>query len=656
MCVFFCHIRITLTTQTTDKYTFKISNHPILDIENKQQNVNTLMRKALLFSLALIGVVLFSGCRHGLSYMKSHHDDVRYQTIPDPVTTMDGKVVVKFSGAFPEKYFAKDVALFVQPVLSWQGGEIPLEPMTLKGENVKGEGTTINYANGGRFTYTDYVNFQEGMETATITLAPVGYQTDESDDISRFANQIIENDKGKEFSSVLLSDGVSNLASLVDVRGNISIAPINYNKTQGMVETADIYFQNGQSNLDWNFQMNRKFDAKANLEDLKRIMLEQGLPKQINITGWASPEGEETHNAGVSKNRADVATAQLNRILDEVLTVMARRAKVPAQEVEYYKYQQRKQIIITTRPAGEDWVHFVVMVENSDIQDRHAIINVVETQQNLIKREQMIKNMAQVYTQLNDEIFPNLRRAQIALYYSEARKSDPELAKQATLDMSKLSFDELMYAAYINYSFPTKLKYYKWATENHSAEWAAWNNAGAVSCYLEDYDEAERFLNVARELNPHNPDVLNNSGLLYLGKGDFTQAKYYFEEAQRQGSSDAEANIYILNLKQGNYSEAVKQLRNKSCSYNLAYAQLMNEDITGCIRTLDCCLDQNEDVNYLRAVAYARQDDKDNALKNLKASVDIEYDYKKKARTDVEFKKYWEDEDFKLIVKLYKQE
>ena len=224
--------------------------------------------------------------------------------------------------------------------------------------------------------------------------------------------------------------------------------------------------------------MNQKFYAQGSLQNLKRVMLEQGLPKQISITGWASPEGEETSNVGVSKNRADIATAELNKVLDEVLTIMARRAK--AKDVEYYKYEQLKKLIITTRASGEDWVHFVVMVEASDIQDKHAIINIVETQQNLIKREQMIRNMAEVYSELDDEIFPNLRRAQIALYYSEARKTDAELAKQAQINPAKLSFDELMYAAYINYNYDTKLKYYKWATENHSQEWAAWNNAGAV--------------------------------------------------------------------------------------------------------------------------------------------------------------------------------
>ncbi|MBQ9417034.1 MAG: tetratricopeptide repeat protein [Bacteroidales bacterium] len=608
------------------------------------------MKKTL--SVVMLACILIVGCS-GLSKMKSSSKKVRYQANPDPVETMDDKVVVKFTGQVPGKYFNKKCAVFLQPVFSWEGGSIPLEPLTLKGEKVEGDGTIINYKSGGRFTYTDMFDYQPGMERGRVTLTPVGYKSRRTNEDARTADDILRDSKGKEFAPVLISDGVNNTSSWVDIKGNISIAPINYNKTQGVVETADIYFLNGTSELDWNFEMNQKFDALNSLQQLKRIMLEQGLPRQISITGWASPEGEESSNVGVSKNRADIATAELNKLLDEVLTIMARRAKVKPQDVDYYKYQQLKPLVITTRAAGEDWVHFVVMVEGSDIQDKHAIINIVETQQNLTKREQMIRNMAEVYSELREEIFPSLRRAQIALYYSEARKTDAELAKLASTKPERLSFDELMYATYINYNYETKMKYYKWATENHSSEWAAWNNAGAIAFYLEDYDEAERYLNVARDLNPHNPDVLNNTGLLYLARKDYALAKYYFEEAQRQGSSDAEANIPILNLKRGNYTEAEQALKANVCSYNLAFAQLMNEETGTAIRTLDCCLNQNKEVNYLRAIAYARLGDKTNCLKNLKAAIDEDYDYKQKAAADTEFKAYWGDEEFRTITKLY---
>ena len=608
------------------------------------------MKKSL-FALVL-ATLLLAGCS-GLSKMKSHSNKIRYQATPNPVETRDDKVVVKFVGSIPEKYFAKNACMFIQPVFNWEGGSIPLDPITLKGENVNGEGISISHENGGRFTYQDELDFKAGMETGTVTLTPIGYTSSTTDDEAKFAEEVIENDKGKPFATVLISDGVNNTSAMVDIRGNISISPINYNKTQGVVETADIYFPNGQSNLDWNFYQNRKYNSQAQLADLKRIMLEEGLPKQITVTGWASPEGEESNNVGVSKNRTDVATVQIKRVLEEVLNLMASRADVPKRDIEYYKYNLEKKIIISSRAAGEDWVHFVLMVEESNLQDKHAIINIVETQQNLLKREQMLRNLAQTYSLINDEIFPNLRRAQIALYYSEARKTDPELAKQASLNPAKLTFDELMYAAYINYNYETKLKYYKWATENYSSEWAAWNNAGAVSFYLGDYAEAERYLNVAREINPHNPDVLNNTGLLCLAQKDYTLAKYYFEEAIRQGSTDAETNLPILNLKKGDYEAAQKQLKGKTCSYNLAFAQLMNDETSNAIRTLDCCLDQSTDVNYLRAVAYARLGDKSNCLINLKLACDESYDYKEKAAVDTEFRAYWDDEEFKTIVKLY---
>lgn len=607
--------------------------------------------KRSIFTLVLAALML-TGCG-GISKMKSGSSKIRYQATPNPCETRDNKVVVKFVGSIPEKYFQKGVCMFVQPVFSWEGGDIPLEPITLKGENVNGEGITISYSNGGRYTYTDELDFKDGMEKGRVTLTPICYKASTSDDEAKFAEDVIRNDRGVKFPTVLISDGVNNTSAMVDIRGNISISPINYNKTQGVYQSADIYFPNGQSNLDWNFKMNRVHDSKAQLEDLKRIMLEEGLPKQISVTGWASPEGEESNNVGVSKNRTDVATAQIKRVLDEVLTTMARRAKVPAHEVDYYKYELEKKVIITSRAAGEDWVHFVLMVEESDLQDKHAIINIVETQQNLKKREQMIKNLGETYPLLNNQIFPDLRRAQINLYYSEARKTDPELAKQATLNPAKLTFDELMYAAYINYNYETKLKYYKWATENHSQEWAAWNNAGAVSFYLGDYAEAERYLNVAREINPHNPDVLNNFGLLCLAKKDYTLAKYYFEEAIKQGSTDAERNLPLLNMKRGDYAAAKKQLKGTTCSYNFAFVQMMNDETSAAIRTLDCCLDQNADVNYLRAICYARLGDRTSCLRNLKTSTDENYDYKEKAAVDVEFRAYWDDDEFKQIVKLY---
>ena len=81
------------------------------------------MRKT--FFVLMLASVLLTGCG-GLSKMKSKSNKVRYQANPNPVETMDDKVVVKFTGQIPEKYFDKGCAVFIQPVFSWEGGDIPL--------------------------------------------------------------------------------------------------------------------------------------------------------------------------------------------------------------------------------------------------------------------------------------------------------------------------------------------------------------------------------------------------------------------------------------------------------------------------------------------------------------------------------------------------
>ena len=79
----------------------------------------------------------------------------------------------------------------------------------------------------------------------------------------------------------------------------------------------------------------------------------------------------------------------------------------------------------------------------------------------------------------------------------------------------------------------------------------------------------------------------------------------------------------------------------------------MNDETNNCIRTLDCCLDQNEEVNYLRAVAFARLGDQNSCYHNLQAAIDQNAELKRRAAVDTEFKAYWDDEEFKLMVKLY---
>ena len=178
------------------------------------------MRKSIL-SLLFVPLIL-AGCG-GLSKMAKNSNTVRYQPTPNPMETMDGKVMIKFAGSIPAEYFDKKVAVFVQPVLEWKGGNLQLTPIQLKGEKVEGDGITINYENGGRFVYSDEVDYKPGMELAKLTLAPIGYKCSETDDECKFSQDLVQKLKTTIFDTVVIADGVCNTSALVSIIGAVSI-------------------------------------------------------------------------------------------------------------------------------------------------------------------------------------------------------------------------------------------------------------------------------------------------------------------------------------------------------------------------------------------------------------------------------------------------
>ncbi len=69
------------------------------------------------------------------------------------------------------------------------------------------------------------------------------------------------------------------------------------------------------------------------------------------------------------------------------------------------------------------------------------------------------------------------------------------------------------------------------AVEMDPNEPNGWQMCGEVLLSLERFDEAERYLRKALELNPHLTDAIANVGFLYLFRGDWGAASECFERA-----------------------------------------------------------------------------------------------------------------------------
>ena len=608
------------------------------------------MRKAVLNTLLVGLLVVVAASCGSIKTMQKNHNQVRYQVSPNPLEAHGDKVIVTINGNIPENYFQKNAVVYMQPILTWETGEVILSPMNLKGSKIEGNGKAIDKKTGGRFVYKDTVLYREGMENAQLTLNPVAYKAKAVNEADATHSEALENPGAIQLGNVKISQGINSTSNRVDTRGDLSMAPHNYSPKTTELMSANIYFTVNLADLNWNNEQNKKNDAKRAVDNMKSYIANNSVPRQIFVNAWASPEGEESFNIGLSKKRSETTEKLVNTILDEALAERAKAENIKPADVKKYIQDAKKDVVIQTNAKGEDWDNFIRLVEGSSLREKNTVINVVKSQPDKIRREQEIRNMSVVFRQIEEDILPILRRGEIAFNFSGVQKTDQEIAKMAVTNPDDLTFDELMYAASLTSNYANKLAIYKSATERFGSQWEGWNNAGAVGLTLNQLDESRQYLETADKLSPNNATIKNNLALLHLALKDVKTADKYMQEAVALGNEQAMVNQAIVDIKKGNYEEAARKLDGRKCVYNLALLQLLTGNTGNAIRTLDCCMDQTAEVNYLRAVCYARLDDVPGLIKNLREATKQEPAYKYKAKNDIEFRRYISNYEFQTIV------
>ena len=608
------------------------------------------MRKAVLNTLLVGLLVVVAASCGSIKTMQKNHNQVRYQVSPNPLEAHGDKVIVTINGNIPENYFQKNAVVYMQPILTWETGEVILSPMNLKGSKIEGNGKAIDKKTGGRFVYKDTVLYREGMENAQLTLNPIAYKAKAVNEADATHSEALENPGAIQLGNVKISQGINSTSNRVDIRGDLSMAPHNYSPKTTELMSANIYFTVNLADLNWNNEQNKKNDAKRAVDNMKSYIANNSVPRQIFVNAWASPEGEESFNIGLSKKRSETTEKLVNTILDEALTERAKAENIKPADVKKYIQDAKKDVVIQTNAKGEDWDNFIRLVEGSSLREKNTVINVVKSQPDKIRREQEIRNMSVVFRQIEQDILPILRRGEIAFNFSGVQKTDQEIAKMAVTNPDDLTFDELMYAASLTSNYANKLAIYKSATERFGSQWEGWNNAGAVGLTLNQLDESRQYLETADKLSPNNATIKNNLALLHLALKDVQTADKYMQEAVALGNEQAMVNQAIVDIKKGNYEEAARKLDGRKCVYNLALLQLLTGNTGNAIRTLDCCMDQTAEVNYLRAVCYARLDDVPGLIKNLREATKQEPAYKYKAKNDIEFRRYISNYEFQTIV------
>lgn len=630
---------------------YKISDAVSLGIEQAVKTVNSDLLDAKkggfdydMYSSTTVHFGLNLSELGGYGKMVRNFGQVGLDAQPSVMERHGDEVKVKVTGQIPEDYFSSKAAMKLIPKLNYNGKTKVLEPIFLRGEKVTGDGQVIT-DDGGSFSKDYTIAFEEGMEDAELVMKslvflPKGNPVNEDATCSN----ILENYKSQALPQTALAEGTIITGQRVTFEPAVSsanpyeksstpdygmIAKHGYEKETIISDKATTYFKINLAYLNWRLPLNVDHNAKEDVEELKQFIDNGWKIKNIEINAWASPEGEESFNSGLSERRAEKGMDVLEDLFEDLDMSM-------------------KDFTVDKHAKGEDWNGFMDAVENSDIEDKNIILNVVRSQPDLAKREQEIKNMSLIYEEVEENILPPLRRTEIQVNSYEPKKTDQEMADLAMNDAEQLDKAELLYSATLYDDLDKKLAIYKKANELFPGCAKAYNNTGYIHTLKGDYDKAKESYKKAESIAPTHGGVLNNLGVIAGIEGDYDKAEEYFTKAKKQGVN-VSYSMGVLNITKGNYGEALSQMGDNNCDYNVALAHLVNGDTEKAESKLECAPESAE-KEYLMAVVNARKDNKEMVFKHLVNAIKADSSLKETAKSDKEFIKYFNMPDFKSMV------
>jgi Flp pilus assembly protein TadD len=349
--------------------------------------------------------------------------------------------------------------------------------------------------------------------------------------------------------------------------------------------------------------------------------------KGVEVSAYASPDGKLDLNSKLAGKREGSATNVMEKDL--------KKSKVKAD--------------LSSKNTPEDWEGFKALMEKSSIQDKDLILGVLAMYTDPEVREREIKNLSSAFTKVSDEILPQLRRAKITANVNLIGKTDAEISGLAASDPSKLNQAELLYAASLTNETAKQKAIYSSFIKIYSSDWRGFNNLGLVQMNEGDFTAAADNFQKADQLDSKNPVIQNNLGCIALKNGDWSKAEVFFGAASGAGKEVRE-NLGILKIKQGDYDTAVKYLDEKSASHaNRALAQLLNGDNNGALNTLNAAPVESGRIAYLKAIVFARTAKTNQMYEALVNAMKKDPAYKSIAQNDMEFAKYSNDQNFKLL-------
>lgn len=554
------------------------------------------MRKNLILTLSACSLVLMTSCSK-LGKLSADN----FSVTPNPLETVGGKVPATVEGQFPEKFMNKKATVTVVPELRYGNGQVAKgQAVTFQGEKVMANHKVISYRLGGRYTMKTVFDYVPAMQKSDMYLAFD----------ARIGNSKVN------VPAIKVATGVIATAELYRKamqQGGACLALDSFQRVIDHKQEANVKFLINQANLRSNELKNNSVREFVSM--LKRINAdrEKLAIKNVEVQAYASPEGGFTFNDKLANKRQNVS--------------------------EGYVKQQLKgtnlQTDIDAHYTAQDWEGFMKLVQASKIQDKDVILRVLSMYKDPQEREQQIRNMSEGFRELADGILPELRRSRLIINYQTIGRSDKQIKQQYATDPTKLSIEELLYAASLTNDVKAKKAIYKKTTELYDRDYRAYNNLAALALNEGDEHTANSYLSQALQANRKAPEAYANKAYINLTHGEIAEAEHNLADAtEANGFNEVIGNLHIA---RGNYANATDELFNDNNS--AALAQLLNKNYVAAEQTLKAIKQPNGLTYYLFAVLNARQGKNDTAAKYLKEALQKDPSLAEYAKNDLELAK-----------------
>jgi len=559
------------------------------------------MKTKNILMLSAVAVAMLTSCSGKLGQLTGDY----FKVNPNPLVADGGQVDATINGVFPEKYMNKKAVVTVTPELRYMknGAQETLKgrPATFQGEKVLGNDQTISYQLGGHYTMKTSFPYEAAMQKSELFL---------TFDAKLGKKQV-------EVPAIKVADGViatSELYHRTLTSAQPSVAPDAFQRVVEQKQEANIKFLIQQAELRKSELQNNSVQEFVNL--LKRISgdRENMMLGTIEVSAYASPDGGFALNEKLANKRQENTEG-------------------------FVKQQMKKTNVDTDVEANytaQDWEGFQQLVQASDIQDKDVILRVLSMYKDPQEREQQIKNMSHGFQELADGILPELRRARLTINYETLGRDDEAIFNEYKSNPSKLSVEELIYAASIAETPAEQEDILKTTIRLYPKDARAYNNLAALAYSKGNYDEAQRYLTQAAATGAACAETKANLGLLALQRGDVKAAENYIGQAgNAAGLAETLGNLHLA---QGNYALAEQDFNGVN-SNSAALAQILNKNYAKAAQTLKNVEKADGMTDYLQAIVNARQGNDDAAQSFLRSAIQKDPSLKDYAASDLEFKK-----------------